>query len=468
MLATKVIAFGLLLCWLANTSASENAGQSTDKPGHTTYTTYTTTLAAERWLENWSWVDPAGNMPLSLKNLHLPTPGESVLSLGGESRLRTELRDTTDFGLSDHNSLETANLRLLLHSTLTIGNRVRLFMQIGSWDQVGRETPRLFDASALVLQRGFLDWKLGTTVSMRVGRQDLFQSSSRLLIPVDVFNAQLVHDAVTLHYRQGGQRGRAFIGKRFYADRGVFDTRDLGRAELAGAFIEGGLERLAGFDFGLYWLIEWSDIGLFPRRAGSERRQTMIVRQTWRNEPWALSGEFGVQHGTTNGQAIHAWAFASEFTRKFALPGAIALTLRVDGASGDHAATRTNESWATLHPIMAYLGRTGDYGATNAIGVFPEISFEPIRGLRASLGGEWVWRVSRHAAFADPGGRSVLPAFTKSSDLLLAGMAARIRWANDSALEIQGELTWLEARGALADIGGEQRLATSINVLVRF
>jgi len=247
-----------------------------------------------------------------------------------------------------------------------------------------------------------------------------------------------------------------------------FDTRDLGRAELAGVFVEGGFERLAGSDFGLYWLTEWSDIGLFPRRAGPERRQTMILRQTWRREPWTLSGELGVQSGKTNRQDIDAWAFASEVTRKFAVPGAIALTLRVDGASGDRSSTPANESWATLHPIMAYLGRGGDYGATNALGVFPEISFEPIQGLRASLGGEWVWRVSRDTAFADPGGRPLLPAFTAGPDLLLAGMAARFRWTNNRALEIQGELTWLEARGALAEVGGEHRLGTTINVLVRF
>jgi len=183
-----------MLCWMSDMQASERSAQSTDKPA------YTTTLAAERWVEDWSWVNPDGNMPLSLKNLQFPARGAVALSLGGESRLRTELRHTTDFGLSDKESLETANLRLLLHSTLGIDNRVRLFMQIGSWDQVGRETPRIFDKSTLVLQRGFLDRKFNTALSMRVGRQDLFQSSSRLLIPVDVFNAQLVHDAVALHY----------------------------------------------------------------------------------------------------------------------------------------------------------------------------------------------------------------------------------------------------------------------------
>ena len=391
-LASQVGFLCLTFSALSSTWAVTGKEQAADKQ------TYATTLTADRWLEDWSWIAPDETMPLKLKNLQFPPQSKMTLSLGGESRLRAESRDAMDFDLTRADSLETANLRLLLHGNLTMANRVRVFMQVGSWDQIGRESPRIFDESTLVLQRGFFDWQVSNTTNLRLGRQDVLQSASRLLIPVDVFNAQLVHDAVALHYRSGSLRGRLFLGKRFYADRGVFDTRDFGRAELAGMFVEGGFKRLPGFDFGLYWLSEWSDFGLFPQRAGPERRQTAIVRQTWRKAPWAVSGEFGVQNGTIDRRDIHAWAFASEITRQFALPGAIALTLRVDGASGNRAGTQASETWATFHPIMAYLGRGGDYGATNAIGIYPEVSFEPIRGLRASLGGEWVWRASSEAA----------------------------------------------------------------------
>lgn len=459
----KIAACRLVLLLSAGSLVNAAASQSV-----ATAPAYQTTFRAERWLEDWTWVDHENDDALPLKNLLISERGPVRVSFGGETRMRVESRDTTDFGLTSAGSIEVINLRLLLHSTMHLGERVKLFAQIGSWDQHGRKVPRIFDESRLVLQRGHVEVTLPQGISLRAGRQDLLQTSSRLLIPVDVFNAQLVHDAIALLYQRESQRGRVFAGRRFYADDGIFETRDLGRAELAGAFYERGFSRLPGFDFGLYWWSEWNDFGLFPQRPGPEHRHAFISRVSFRSTDWQASAELGLQRGQVRQNPIEAWAFASEITRNFSVSHAPALTLRVDGASGDRARTASQESWATLHPVMAYLGRGGDYGATNLIGVYPEFSVVPTPGVRLSVGGEWLWRASRAAPFVDPGGQTILPAFAKGSDLILAGAAARLRWQLERQIDVLVEVTWLEARGAFAEMGGTQRLGATMNVLFRF
>ena len=428
---------------------------------------YETSLRAMRWQEDWSWVPAGSSSTLALKRLHAGPEDDWTFTLGGETRLRSEARDETDFGWGPEGSLATANLRLLLHVDANLGERVGAFAQLGTWDQRGRDVPRLFDSSDAVLQRMFVDVRLTPAVTLRVGRQDLFGVASRLLIPVDVFNAQLVHDAVTLQYRQGSVRAQAFAGQRFYPDAHAFGDTDLGRANLAGAFYERGFEALPGVDVGAYWLGEQADVGLFPRRRGAERRRTAILRASYRGSPLRGGIEVGHQRGERRGRGISAWAFASEVTRELALAGKPALTLRVDGASGDGGGA-TDQGWATLHPVMAYLGRGGDYAASNAVAVYPELAVDVAPSMRLAVAGEVVWRANDRAAFANAGGVTVLPAGARGSGPLLEGGTLRLRWTRHERFDVQGELTWLGARGALREAGGKDRTGATVSMNWRF
>jgi len=426
---------------------------------------YASTLRADRWDEDWSRVGADAGGVLRLKRLRLPFNPDATLILGGETRLRAEARDARDFGLDPQGREAAANLRLLVHGDLQFEGGSRIFAQIGSWDQRGRDQPRIYDESRLVAQRLFFDWRMSRNVVARVGRQDLFRVRSRLLIPVDVFNAQLVHDAVTIEAGFRRHRARAFIGQRFLPGDGLLDERDLGQSDLWGLLYEGGFRPAPRFDFGVYLLAQSDDVGLFPRRPGPETRRSAVLRVSRRATPWSLSLEMGLQRGHATSRDIQAWAFASSLTRQ--LPGGAELELRVDGASGDRDG-KTAESWATPHPVMAYLGRGGDYGATNAIGAYPSLSFNPSPRWQINVGAEWVWRESDAAAFVDPGGIPLLPANSPGSDLLLAGGGIQVFWRHHQQLELRGELSYLNSRGALARHGAEDRVSTTWTLSFRF
>lgn len=430
---------------------------------------FKSTLKPDRWSDDWSWVDPEDEDAPLLKNIAFGPRHDWHLTLGGEGRVRAETRDPPEFGVTGLGAVNAVNFRGLVHADARFGDHVRVFVQVGSWGQEGRKVPRIFDEAEIALQRGFADIQLSPEASLRLGRQDLFRTSSRLLFPVDIFNYQLVHDAAALRYKSDEVRAQIFHGERFLTGPGDFETRDLGGETLTGLFVERSFASLPGHEFGAFILHQETDLGAFPRRPGPEARTSWILRASRKSAPWVMSAEAGLQTGSVPGADISAWAFATEVTRTLDAPRQPALTLRIDGASGNDAATPENESWATLAPIMGYLGRTGDYAATNTVGVYPDISFDAAPGLRLSLGGEITWRASGTAGIGAPGAATpYLPAGTRGEGPMIYGAILKGRWAPASRWEVNGEVTWLEPAGPLDTLGGEPRLNAVLSLTTRF
>ncbi len=453
-----------LSCVLAGVLASAALAQAPSTPP-----TAKSTLKPDRWLEDWRWVDAADEEAPPLKNLPFGPNGTWRLTLGGEGRVRAETRDPPEFGIGNLDAVTAVNFRGLVHANAELGPNLRLFVQAGSWGQQGRDVPRIFDEAEFAVQRAFADITLTPETSLRLGRQDLYKSSSRLLFPVDIFNYQLVHDAAALRYKSGPVRAQLFHGERFLTGPGVLEPRDLGGETVTGLFYERTFDALPGYDFGAFILHQETDIGAFPRRLGPEERTSWIARGARKSGPWTVSAEAGVQTGEARGADISSWAFATEVIRKLDAPLNPALTLRIDGASGDDAATPERETWATLAPIMGYLGRTGDYAATNVIGVYPDISFDAAPDLRLSIGGEVSWRASDTAGIGAPGGAAAyLPPGAPGDGPILYGAILKGRWAPSARWDLNGELTWLEPAGALKDFGGEGRLNAVLSLTTRF
>lgn len=429
----------------------------------------TSTLKPDRWTEDWRWVDPQAEDAPPLKNIAFGPEGAWRLTLGGEGRVRAETRDPPEFGIGDLAAVNAVNFRGLVHANAEFGSGLRVFVQAGSWGQEGREVPRIFDEAEFALQRAFADIQLTPEATVRLGRQDLFKSSSRLLFPVDIFNYQLVHDAAAVRYRSNSTRAQLFHGERFLTGPGAFEKRDLGGETVTGLFYERTLQAKPADDIGVFILHQETDIGTFPRRLGPEERLSWIVRGARKTGPWSITAEAGRQTGTARGADISAWAFATEVTRKLEGASNPALTLRIDGASGNDAQTPESETWATLAPVMGYLGRTGDYAATNIIGVYPEYNFDGTPHLRLSIGGEISWRASDGAGLSAPGGAGAyLPAGAPGEGPVLYGAILKARWSPTARWDVNGELTWLEPAGALADFGGEGRVNAVISLTTRF
>ena len=142
--------------------------------------------------------------------------------------------------------------------------------------------------------------------------------------------------------------------------------------------------------------------------------------------------------------------------------------MRLDGASGDRKRTSENESWAPIFPAMFFLGRSGIYNPTNAIGFYPEVSRKLTPKLSLSLAGEEVWRASRGSAFAAPGGLPLVRAGIPGSDHVLRGGTVEMRWKPTPAQEIRAKVFALEPRGAFRATGADRLNGVTLNVISRY
>ena len=426
---------------------------------------YNSSISTDRWEEDWHWVPKDAPFPLSIKSI-----GENDLTtaIGLDFRSRVELRNPDNFGIGNLGSAASVSNRLLASFDTHIGENLRAYVQLGTWGQTGKRHPSFFDETDLTIQRAFVDWKFSPNTMIRIGRQDLFKTSSRLLGTADALNYQPVYDAAVVRVLNKSLRLQAFVARPYFAADGYFKETDLGNASFSGLFIERGFATLPGWDFGVYGMWQERDRVLFPRRPGAERRGTLVGRVTWRTDHWSASTEAGYQFGSLGMKAISGWAFATEASFSLRSSRKAKWTLRVDGASGDSGSSGKIEAWSASAPAMAFLGRNGVNAPSNAISVFPEVSFNEGPQLRVTVGGEFTWRSDGYDAFFSAPGAMLLQPGAPGADLILAGGGVQAAYTVSSNIEVRGVAFWLTPEGAFKAAGGKPQAGATFSVIGKF
>ena len=426
---------------------------------------YNSSILIDRWEEDWRWVPQDAPFPLSIKNIR---EDNITFTVGLDFRSRVELRNPDDFGIGNLGVASSVSNRILVGFDSHIGDNLRTYIQLGTWGQNGKKHPSFFDQTDLAMQRGFIDWSFSPHTMIRIGRQDLFKTSSRLLGTADPLNYQPVYDAAVVRVHDRSLRLQAFVARPYFPADGYFNKTDLGNASFSGLFIERGFATLPGWDFGAYGMWQERDRVLFPRRPGAERRGTLVARVSRRTDNWSISTEAGYQFGSLGTKAISGWAFATEAGYSVPGPRKGKWSLRVDGASGDSGSTGTIEAWSASAPAMAFLGRNGVNAPSNAISVFPEISFNETPQLRVTVGGEFTWRADGYDAFFSAPGAILLQPGAPGDDLVLAGGAVQAAYTVSSNIEVRGVAHWLTPEGSFKAGGGKPQAGVTLNVIGRF
>ena len=427
---------------------------------------YLSTLRTDRWTEDWSWVDKTEHGP-PFKSISL---GDSVTaSFGADTYLRYELKDPLNFGATGEGPQGVFLGRVLVNANVQVGKRARLYAELGAWTQSGKFQSTIFDEANLAVQRAFVDYKVNDRLQMRIGRQDIFDRSSRLLRAADALNYQPVFDAVVVEYSGPTTKTEFYYAEPFLPQKGFLQRfKGLGDSRLAGFSHRWKNWPVGGLSYAAYGV--WQDrdrVAYLPTR-GSEKRATAIVRATYSSARTQVGVEVGRQFGKVGETRIAAWAFAADWSRTLGQDGAWAVSLRIDGASGDRSGTATNESWAPIFPAMFFLGRSGIYNPSNAIGFYPEISRKISRKLSLSLSGEEVWRASRGSAFAAPGGLPLVRAGVPGGDHVLRGGTLELRWKLTPSHEVRAKAFVLEPAGAFKVTGAERLNGVTLNLISRF
>ena len=358
-----------------------------------------------------SWWERSKYIPLD------PVP-ETVLTLGGEIRARTEAYANNLFSRAPRASDRYVWERALPYADLHIGSHVRVFGQLGlAYSQGQNGGPSPLDETRADWLQGFVELTAplaGGDLSGRFGRQVVSYGDGSLIDSRYGPNVLQSFDGAFVGYRRSVWRGDVFWARPVRNGPQAFDDRADGRQQIWGAIVGRDLPGLTRGVLELYYFGFENDQAAFNGKTGRENRHTLGLRHVggtgaldWKDE---LIGQFG-SFGSGN---IGAYATAAEVG--YTLDGVtFSPRLHVNGgvASGDrHPNGRDLGTFNALFPRGQYFSDTGLIGPYNLINtrIGTQLTLAPGLKIDALVG--FYWRDSLSDAVYRNGGA---PLFNASS-----------------------------------------------------
>jgi Alginate export len=151
-----------------------------------------------------------------------------------------------------------------------------------------------------------------TSLTFRVGRQEVELGSSRLVSTRDGLNMRLSFDGIRVMARTGRARMWGFLMQPVEVDPGVFDDgRE--RRTLWGVSAGNAPEPRASGNLAIYFSSLHARTARYDQGVGSEHRMTLGVRAWSTRERWDYNIEPILQWGHFRSGRIRAWAIESDF-----------------------------------------------------------------------------------------------------------------------------------------------------------
>jgi hypothetical protein len=333
------------------------------------------------------------------------------LSIGGEAREVWEQIGNDNWGQAPFWN-GYFNERYMLHFDVHYGKNVRTFIELKSALNSFRiGGPRPIDEKKMDFQAAFLE--VGTSggrnsVELRVGRQEMYYGSGRLIDVREGPNSRLSFDGFKIVSKVDAWKIDAFAMRPDLDNFGFFDNTPNPAIDFWGVYAAGPMPHKLSLD--VYYLGLNSNEVTFERGTAQEVRHSLGARvfHPAATERPALDYDFeGVwQFGTFGSGGIEAWTLASNTGYRFPkAPLKPRFSVNADIASGDHPGN-TLGTFNPLYPSGHYFGvfaSTGS-GPLNFMDIHPKVQLEASHGV--SIFADWIfqWRESlEDGLYAIPG-----------------------------------------------------------------
>jgi hypothetical protein len=338
--------------------------------------------------------------------------GDRGLTLGADARFQLINARNLSFGNEGGDNHNVFLQRYHAHASLRWGNAFRLFAELKSDHEHGREPgPLPADVDLLDIHQAFID--LGGEPSpalLRVGRQELLYGSGRRIFPRNGPNVRGNFDAVRLLTRPGDWRADAFVFHPVAVDPGRFDDDTIDTQTFWGVYATGPQQAIAPALLDLYYIGANREGARFQQGVAYEHRQTVGARLYGRVDAWDHDHEMSLQWGRFGAGSIRAWAVASETGYSWAdVPRRPRVSIRADVGSGDRdAADPDLQTFNSLFPRGGAVDEGFNVSAANTTHLRAAVSFGAWPAVRATIAVNAGWRTSRRDGVYGPGGGLIL------------------------------------------------------------
>jgi hypothetical protein len=323
------------------------------------------------------------------------------LSFGVVSRDRGEYFSQNTWGSGPEGNAYLMQ-RYYGHLDLHLGERFRLFGEIGSSLETGRNGgPRTgIDEDKLDIHQAFVDlgiWKSEkNSVSLRVGRQEMSLGSSNLVATRDGRNIRRSFDGFRLTADVAHWKVDGFALRQSEADQGLFDDSLDHKTSFWGIYGVHALPILPGGHVDLYYMGQDNTLDKYVKGSGREQRET-IGSRFWGSTPhWDYNDEFIYQFGRFGAGDISAWSVSTQTGYRLdSVPWKPRLGFKVDAFSGDgNPNGKTLGTFNALYEAGPYFSYAELFGKRNLIDIQPSLRLNPIKRLTLTPNAAFYWRES--------------------------------------------------------------------------
>lgn len=399
-------------------AAGASAGAQ-EKPASPSPPSYSLPQYEEDWTflskssaEKDSW-DPLKFIPLS-------DDKSAFVSLGGEIRETYERFHNTNFGLSLQDSNGYLLQRYLLHADFHGGPRFRFFGELSSSLENGRTggPRRVVDENKLDVHQGFFDFALltpspgGSTLLVRIGRQEMTYGSGRLVALREGANVPLSFDGIRVSLHSTGWQLDGFATRPVQNNSGVLDDppqHDFGFWGVYGSHTLRSGKATPNLD--LYYLGVNRKHVVYNQGAGQEERHTLGARFWGQHKAVSYDAEAMYQFGEFNSTTITAWRVAADSAYTFStLRWHPRIGLAADVASGDRNSGNPDlQTFYAMFQSGSYSGRAQILGPSNTVRLESSIGLVFSERLTFSGGWGFYWRESVNDGLYGIAGNLIVP-----------------------------------------------------------
>jgi hypothetical protein len=366
------------------------------------------TYSIVRWDEDYSYLsDPAKRTDFfdPVKYIPIGSSPDAYISFGGQVRDRFDYFNNNEFGGGPRDTGFNL-IRLLAHADVHINSHIRAFLQLNTSLEDGRAGgPRTGDAEDFDIAQAFVDlsfpfgdssgsgggYDYGSSIVLRVGRQELIYGAQRLVSPNDWRNVRQSFDGVKASVYLPNDTLDVFLTRPVLINKTHLNSDD-DKTYFGGIYNVTELPRVlpdAHSKLDLYLL----SLNKTKSSTSAVDANTYTVGARFHTTPmpWDFDFEPDWQFGTNAGDQIAAWAVAAEAGYTFQnVPLNPRLALGGDVASGSSNPTRRFNQ--LFPPLYMYLGHLYIFGRQNIIDVHPELTLDLTPSVSVNAAQHFFWR----------------------------------------------------------------------------
>ena len=365
--------------------------------------------------------------------------GDYYLSFGVPVRQRGEYFDNPTWGAGPPGSAYLLQ-RYYFHADAHLGERVRLFGELGSSLEHGRKggSRATIDENRLDLHQAFVDvrlWQAGkNSVTIRAGRHEMGFGNLSLISTRDGRNVRRSFDGLRLTGKWSEWTADVLAVKQAESKPGAFDDGIDPNSDFWGVYAAGPLQGLPGGHLDIYFLGFSNKAVRYDQGTDREQRETVGTRLWGRRGRWDYTQEYTFQWGTFGSADIRAWGVSTETGYRFdAVRFQPRIATKADAFSGDN--DRPGPKLGTFNALYEkgpHFSYAELIGKRNLIALQPSIELDLPGRITATPNAAFYWRSSTEDGLYAPGSGALEVSGQHSRARSIGShAAAQLKWTVD-------------------------------------